>query len=259
MWRAQSDSRLLGLTLACLCLLAWAALLLGNTTPIGARLDHSQLHGLSMGPTTEFLAASAVFVAGWFLMTVAMMLPTSVPLVLLFGKITSQRSNSGALIGLLLLGYLGAWTAFGAGAYALDLGIHHLVESSVWLHANVWPLLALPLLVAGVYQFTPLKYACLDKCRSPYSFVVGHWRGRSPLREALQLGVHHGVYCIGCCWSLMLLMFAISVGSLVWMFALAILMGIEKNLPWGRRLSQPVGVVLLAAGITIVGMNIGTI
>jgi predicted metal-binding membrane protein len=117
----------------------------------------------------------------------------------------------------------------------------------------------MPLLVAGVYQFTPLKYVCLDKCRSPYSFVVGHWRGRAPQREALGLGLHHGLYCVGCCWSLMLLMFAIGVGSLVWMFVLAIFMGIEKNLAWGRNLSQPVGVVLLAAGLTIVTMNVGTL
>jgi predicted metal-binding membrane protein len=258
-WHAQSDGRLLAFTLTGLCALAWAALLIGEASPAGARLDHTQLHDLRAGPTVEFAAATAIFVSGWFLMTVAMMLPTSLPLVLLFGKITAGRNGRVSLIVLLLAGYLAAWTAFGAGAYAFDYGVHLAVESWPWLHANVWPLLALPLLLAGVYQFTPLKYACLDKCRSPYSFVVGHWRGRSPPREALALGLHHGVYCVGCCWALMLLMFAVGVGSLVWMFALAIVMGIEKNLSWGRRLSQPAGVILLSAGATIVAVNVGTL
>jgi predicted metal-binding membrane protein len=259
MWRAQSDGRLLALTLAGLCVLAWAALLFSDVTPLGARFDHTRLHDLELRPSATLFASAGLFVGGWSLMTVAMMLPTSLPLVLLFSKITGQRANRTVLIGLLLLGYVAAWTAFGAAAYAFDFGVHRFVESSTWLHANVWPLLAMPLLIAGVYQFTPLKYVCLDKCRSPYSFVVGHWRGRAPQREALGLGLHHGLYCVGCCWSLMLLMFAIGVGSLVWMFVLAIFMGIEKNLAWGRNLSQPVGVVLLAAGLTIVAMNVGTL
>jgi predicted metal-binding membrane protein len=258
-WRAQSDSRLLALTLGGLCLLAWAALAIGDTTPFGQRIDHAQLHDLRAAPTAALLSAAAVFVTGWLLMSVAMMLPTSLPLVLLFAKITSHREHQPRLVALLLVGYLSVWTAFGAGAYASDYGVHNLVETWPWLHANVWPLVAVPLLVAGVYQFTPLKYACLDKCRSPYSFVVGHWRGRSPAQEALGLGLRHGIYCVGCCWSLMLLMFAVGLGSLVWMLVLAIVMGIEKNLSWGRRMAQPAGAVLLAAGATIVAMNLSAV
>jgi predicted metal-binding membrane protein len=111
------------------------------------------------------------------------------------------------------------------------------------------------LLTAGIYQFTPLKYMCLDKCRSPYSFIIEQWRGRNASIESLRLGWRHGLFCLGCCWSLMLLMFAVSVGNLVWMLALAIVMGVEKNLPWGRRISVPLGVVLLSSGSTIFVMN----
>ena len=105
----------------------------------------------------------------------------------------------------------------------------------------------------GIYQFTPLKYRCLDECRSPLGFVMNHWRGRSERREAFMLGVRHGLFCVGCCWSLMLLMFAVGVGNIGWMLVLAAVMATEKNVSWGRRLSAPVGAVLLvSAGVLAV-------
>ncbi len=256
MWRAQSDSRLFAATILGLVLASWAALAVWGTTPQGALLDHSQVHDASV-LSWRSAGTTTLFVTGWLLMTVAMMLPTSLPLILLFHRITNSRPNREFLIGLLLLGYLAVWSAFGVAAHVMDFGIHRLVESHAWLHANSWTVAALPLLTAGIYQFTPLKYVCLDKCRSPYSFVVEHWRGRNAMGESLKLGLHHGLFCVGCCWSLMLLMFAVSVGNLVWMLVLGILMGAEKNLPWGRRLSTPIGVVLLTAGVTVVAMNLG--
>jgi predicted metal-binding membrane protein len=113
------------------------------------------------------------------------------------------------------------------------------------------------LLVAGAYQFSPLKYHCLEKCRSPLSFALEHWRGRRERLHALWLGVHHGLFCIGCCWSLMLLMFAVGVGNLGWMLALSAVMAAEKNLPWGRRLSAPLGVALLFWGAVLILFRIG--
>ncbi len=105
--------------------------------------------------------------------------------------------------------------------------------------------------LAGLYQFTPLKYHCLDKCRSPLSFIMEHWHGRHDRAQALRLGVRHGLYCLGCCWSLMLLMFAVGLGSLGWMLVLATVMAIEKNIPWGRWLSAPLGVFLLVWGVAL--------
>src|SRR3990172_8139617 len=92
---------------------------------------------------------------------------------------------------------------------------------------------------------------CLDKCRSPFGFINQHWHGKRPRLESLTLGLHHGAFCIGCCWSLMLLMFAVGVGSLGWMLALALAMAVEKNMPWGKRLSLPLGATLVAAGIAV--------
>ena len=106
--------------------------------------------------------------------------------------------------------------------------------------------------LAGLYQFTALKHKCLEKCRSPLSFIMENWRGGRQEQEAFHLGVRHGVFCIGCCWSLMLLMFVVGVGSLAWMLALAALMAVEKNVPWGRRLSTPLGVLLVGLGIALV-------
>ena len=122
------------------------------------------------------------------------------------------------------------------------------VAQSAWLQAHAWAISAGILVLAGLYQFMPLKYACLDKCRSPLSFITEHWRGNHERTQAFQLGVHHGLFCIGYCWSLLV---AVEVGNLGWMLVLGALMAIEKHLPWGRRFSAPLGVVLLCWGLAL--------
>jgi predicted metal-binding membrane protein len=126
--------------------------------------------------------------------------------------------------------------------------LHQLLDRAGWLATHAWLIGAATLLVAGAYQFTALKYRCLDKCRSPMTFIAGHWSGRAPRRQALRLGGAHGIYCVGCCWSLMLLMFAVGVGNVAWMLALGAAMAIEKNMPWGRQISTPLGITLLGLG-----------
>ena len=123
--------------------------------------------------------------------------------------------------------------------------LHEAVERSPWLEAYAWVIGAATLALAGSYQFTPLKYRCLDKCRSPLSFIMEHWQGERDHAQAFRLGIHHGIFCVGCCWSLMLLMFAVGIGNLGWMLVLGTLMAIEKNMPWGLRLSAPLGAVLI--------------
>ncbi len=102
--------------------------------------------------------------------------------------------------------------------------------------------------LAGAYQFSALKYQCLDKCRSPLMFVSEQWHGAHARRDSFLLGVRHGLFCVGCCWTLMCLMFAIGTGNIGWMLALAAVMSAEKNLPWGGGLSGPIGVALLGVG-----------
>lgn len=249
------DRRPFLIVLAGLVVLAWLALLLWGQSPYGRFLDHEALKdtGLTDG---RYFADALLFVGGWSLMTVAMMLPTSLPLVMLFERLVQRRANSGRLVALLVLGYVSVWTAFGALAHLGDLGLHQVAERSVWLEENAWTIGAASLLLAGAYQFTPLKYHCLDKCRSPLSFIVEHWRGRDEQAQSFRLGVHHGVFCVGCCWSLMLLMFGVGIGSLGWMLALGAVMAVEKNMPWGRRLSAPLGVALLGWGLALAAASV---
>jgi predicted metal-binding membrane protein len=226
--------------------LAWLALWAWGQSPYARFLSHHHLDEVRGGG-----GLMLVFIAGWALMIVAMMLPTSLPLVTLFHTLTNRRMDQRQLVSLLLVGYLCIWVLFGVVIYLGDWILHHVVEHNAWLQANTWGLGAVTVVLAGLYQFTPLKYHCLDKCRSPLSFIMEHWRGRHDKAQAFRLGVHHALFCLGCCWSLMLLMFAVGVGNVGWMLALATVMAIEKNMPWGRRLSAPLGVFLLGWGLAL--------
>jgi predicted metal-binding membrane protein len=145
------------------------------------------------------------------------------------------------------------WLGFGVAAHLLDAALHAMVQRSDWLTINAWVLGAVVLVIAGLFQFSRLKYHCLDKCRTPLSFIMQHWHGITPRRDAFLLGTHHGVFCVGCCWAIMLLMFVVGTGNVGWMLVLGGVMGIEKNAAWGRKLSRPLGLALIAWGALIVG------
>ncbi len=236
--------------LGSIVLLAWIALWGLQQSPYGW-LFHR--HGgvpehAHHGQTFGWLSAGA-FLLGWLLMTVAMMLPTTVPLVNLFRKMIAQRAHAPLVLAVLLVGYLIAWLAFGVAALGLLWGVDRALLSNISSQAWVWG--AGLFLVAGAFQFSALKYKCLDECRTPLGFLLSHWHGGSEFSEALNIGWRHGVFCVGCCWALMLLMFAVGTTSLVWMLLLALVMAVEKNAPWGRRLGRPIGVALISVGVWI--------
>jgi predicted metal-binding membrane protein len=228
-----------------LVVLAWCALWVWGRSPYGRYLSHQQLGDIG---STFPLFAIALYLLGWTLMTVAMMLPTALPLFEIFRRLTARREDRSQLLALVVAGYLAVWIGFGAAAHAGDWLLHEVVEQSSWLEANAWLIGAGTLLVAGAFQFSRVKYRCLDKCRAPLSFVTEYWRGRDERRNAFLLGARHGLFCVGCCWALMLLMFGVGVGNIAWMLLLGALMAGEKNLPWGRRLSAPLGLALLGWG-----------
>jgi predicted metal-binding membrane protein len=243
--------------------LAWLTLLLWERTPYGRYLDHGQWTELGLAanicnalPAGHIVLPVLLYVGGWVLMSAAMMLPTTLPLLAIFGRLTERRPDRTMLLTLMILGYLLIWGAFGLAAHLVDAVLHALVVTSPWLTFNGWIIGAGVLAAAGAFQFSALKYHCLDKCRAPFSFVNEHWRGQAPRRQAFLLGVHHGIFCVGCCWSIMLLMFVVGTGSVGWMLALAAVMAIEKNVSWGRRLIQPLGVGLLASSGTIVAEQV---
>jgi predicted metal-binding membrane protein len=229
-------------SLAAVIAAGWTALVVWGASPWSRYLSHQGLEG-GAGP-----ADTLIFVAGWLLMTVAMMLPTTWPLLVTFQALVGRRRRPGLLVGLLVAGYVVTWSIVGLLVHSGDRLVHEAVESIGWLGAHAGLISAGTVLVAGIYQFAPLKYRCLDECRSPLGFLLNHWRGTSERREAFMLGVRHGLFCVGCCWSLMLMMFAVGVGSLAWMFLLGSIMAIEKNATWGRGLSRPLGIVLVAIG-----------
>ena len=241
----RRDRAILSGSLVALAAVAWLALWVWQGSPAGQLLQHAG----GGGPVP---LEAALFTGGWILMIVAMMLPSSVPLVVTFGALVGRRRRPWVLVALLLVGYLLVWSAFGLGAWLADRGIHAAVDAIPWLAAHPQLILATTLLAAGLWQFSPLRDRCLDACRSPLGFVLNRWRGTSERREALTMGIAHGAFCVGCCWSLMLVMFGVGLGSMAWMFGLGAITAIEKNATWGRRLGRPLGVALLLAGLTVV-------
>ncbi|MDA9982933.1 DUF2182 domain-containing protein [Gammaproteobacteria bacterium] len=229
--------------------LAWLTLWIWEQSPYGRYLNHAELGSIGLdSDALSLLSQTSMYISGWVLMTIAMMLPTTVPLLQIFRRLSGQRADANKLLWLVITGYLTVWLVFGIVAHLFDYGLHKSYERSAWLQANSWVFGAGPLLLAGAFQFSRLKYSCLDKCRSPLTFVMQYWRGTREQWHSFLLGAHHGVFCIGCCWALMLLMFAVGMGSVGWMLALACVMAIEKNMPWGRKISAPLGVGLLAWG-----------
>src|SRR5260370_11391420 len=250
---ASHRSRSLPL-MATLTAAAWLALWLWGQSPYARWLDHGSWAEIGVaGSLCRALpggrdALTAFLVGGgWVLMLSAMMLPTTLPLLEIFRRLTARRADRRWLTALVVMGYLAVWGVFGLAAHLADWGVMIAVRQSDWLIANVRVIGAAILAIAGVYQFTELKYRCLDKCRAPLGFVIVHWRGARQRRQALFLGVRHGAFCIGCCWCLMLLMFAVGSANIGWMLALGAAMAAEKNLPAGRRLAAPLGAVLLVA------------
>jgi predicted metal-binding membrane protein len=250
--------------MALLIATAWLALALWAASPYARYLNHGNWSDIGLAaaicralPGGEVLLAGLLYAGGWLLMTTAMMLPTTLPLLRRFERLTSARSDRHSLVLLLIAGYLLVWSAFGIAAHLLDAALHLIVRQSDWLVANGWILGAVVLIAAGAFQFSRFKYRCLDQCRSPLGFIARHWRGRRPNWDAFRLGVHHGAFCVGCCWAIMLLMFVVGTGNVGWMLALGVIMAVEKNMPWGRRLSHPLGVVLVSWGAVVIAVNTG--
>jgi predicted metal-binding membrane protein len=243
--------------------LAWLTLVVWERGPYGRYLDHGRWldSGLAADlcralPAGSIVLPGLLYVGGWLLMTAAMMLPTTLPLLGIFGRLVEPRRDRATLLTLVIVGYLSIWAAFGLAAHFLDLLLHALVAGNPWLTFNGWIVGAGVLAAAGAFQFSALKYHCLDKCRTPFGFVNEHWHGRAAHRQALLLGLHHGMFCVGCCWAIMLLMFVVGTGSVGWMLVLGALMAIEKNASWGRRLSAPLGVALMVCSAAVIAAHV---
>jgi predicted metal-binding membrane protein len=219
----------------------------------GWAVTDRRMAGMDAGPGTD-PGVLGFYLATWVVMMAAMMFPSIAPMVLTYGRIQRGKRERGLPVTIgatcvFVAGYLVTWTATGLGFYsvvaaarAVDLGGIAWDQTGRYLAGGV-------IVAAGLYQFTPLKQACLRKCRDPFMFLLTSWRsGRA---GALRMGIEHGFWCVGCCWALMAALFALGVMSVGWMAFIAALIAIEKLLPWKSVANRGIAILLLALGILV--------
>lgn len=235
-----------------LCLLSWIYLIDGAGTGMSSVAMSTPVFPPPIYSTDNAdwdWHYTMLMLAMWWVMMVAMMVPSAGPMILLYGRVyrhNCRDSESVAPTAAFLAGYLVSWLLFSVTATLLQW----LLERAGLVHGMMmWSsnhvLSAGFLLLAGAYQFTPLKHACLQQCRSPADYLSTHWRPGTS--GAFRMGCRHGLYCVGCCWSLMLLLFVGGVMNLFWIAGLALLVLLEKLLPGGPWFSRLAGITMLAA------------
>jgi predicted metal-binding membrane protein len=239
MMEASIDSKLDPFTkrLIAAVALSWLVLALWSRSRYAPYLNHEILEGLPLTVSVEYVALLLIFVAGWALMIVAMMVPGILPLVT---RVRHEAEGARPAV-LVMAGYVGVWTIFGGLAHAGDVFVHEATHRFGWLGANEWVLSAGLLALAGVYQLTPFKRACLRAHRATGA--------PGQKRHPAQVGLWHGLSCTGCCGPLMLLMFGVACGNVPVMLLLGTIMVVEKQASWGGRITVPLGMVLLGLSV----------
>ena len=205
-----------------------------------------QMQGMDEGPWTD-LGAFGAFIGVWVVMMAAMMFPSVAPTVALYARMSRQESRLAPLV--FTAGYLLTWGAVGVLAFAF-VDVINAIDGDLlaWDSAGRW-IAGGTLVVAAVYELTPLKDVCLGKCRSPLGFLLGSWKGG--WSGALRMGAKNGAWCVGCCWALMASLFALGVMSIAWTAFVAALIAVEKLLPWRRVATYGTAAVLLALGLFV--------
>ena len=213
---------------------------------IGVMVTTHDLHAPVAVPGGSMdVGLALLFLAGWMLMSTAMMLPTALPLVALLER---AGGSPCALVG--ALAFLAVWFSLGPAIWLASSTVAGLwgpetTEAALFRGAA--------LIIAGVYQLSPLARRCLDACRRPFGFLARHWGATgSRLSDAAAIGAAYGFSCVGCCAALMVVMVLVGCTDLAWMLALGLVMALQKHAPFGRRLVLPVGITLLAAGLAVV-------
>jgi predicted metal-binding membrane protein len=245
------DRRLIAVALAALVVLAWSYLLMSSRQMGDAGMPAAaQMPGMpdmpGMGAAGAPVPSFALTMLMWWTMMIGMMVPSAAPMILLYGNVQRRQlaAESPKLrVALFAAGYLAAWGAFSAVAAAAQIALTRLALLAPADLVVTTRLGALLVALAGVYQLTPLKNGCLRRCRSPAEFLSSHWRAGSA--GALRMGVDHGLYCVGCCWLLMGLLFAAGIMNLLCVAAIALFVLIEKLLPHGERTARVGGAMLL--------------
>jgi predicted metal-binding membrane protein len=211
----------------------------------------NRMRGMDAGPGTD-LGGFGWYLGIWTTMMAAMMLPAATPMILLFARVSGERARRGQAFvptWVFVAGYLAVWVVYGAVAYGLARGIRAAGAGFLgWDRFGPY-VVGAAVVAAGLYELTPLKTMCLRHCRSPMHFVVTGWREGAP--GAFRMGAEHGAYCLGCCWGLMVALFALGVMSLFWMALVAGIIVFQKLAPRADRLVSVVAVALVALGIWV--------
>jgi predicted metal-binding membrane protein len=230
-------------------LLAITALALGYTFWLATGFDMSGMMSPDYVPWSA--AYFAFMLVMWIVMMVGMMTPSVAPMVLLYAALGKQQASRTAFAppGWFLAGYLLAWTGFALAATLLQWLLEWRALVTPMMAGTSRSLGGAALIAAGVYQWLPAKQACLTSCRSPLAFVQRHGGFRAEAGGALRLGVLHGLYCIGCCWAVMVLLFAFGVMNLGWIAGLMAFVLLEKLLPWPKLVSRASGAAAILAGV----------
>jgi predicted metal-binding membrane protein len=211
----------------------------------------ARMRGMDAGPGTD-LGGLGWYLGIWVTMMAAMMLPSVTPMVLLFARVSAERKKRGSAhvsTWTFLAGYFAAWTAYGLVAYVF-YRLVTTVGSGFFAWQRGGPYVAGgAVAAAGLYELTPLKGMCLRHCRSPLHFLLAGWRRGNA--GALRMGSEHGAYCVGCCWGLMVILFALGVMSLLWMAVVASVIFAQKVLPRGDRLALPFALACVAFAVCV--------
>ena len=242
MWRKR-ENLLPGLALIALAAAGWAYVAYQATSMGSMR---SAVGGMAMGG----IEGIALFLSAWAVMMVAMMIPATLPLILLYRHLARQRlSQAQARIGtaILLVGYVAVWAIAGLPVFA-----YNVLSSAAGSLGAVLP--ALLLIVGGAYQFTPLKRICHARCSSPLFFLMRNWRPGAT--GALRLGVIHGADCLGCCAGIMAGLVALGMMNLIWMLTAAVIIFVEKTIPGSHRVARPLGFLMVAGGVVLLGASL---
>lgn len=252
----RRDRIIVGIALAVLTALAWVYLV--EMARHMAEMDVHARMGMAMPQGEPWrIRDVAMLFAMWSVMMVGMMLPSAAPMILVFTTVNRRREAQQrplAHTGAFVLGYVIVWTGYSAVAALAQWGLHGVALLSPMMVSTSPYLGGGFLLAAGIFQWTPLKYACLTTCRSPLSFLITQWREGA--RGALVMGLRHGAYCVGCCWALMALLFVAGVMNLVWVAAIAVAVLLEKVVPRGDLVGRLAGVVLVAAGVVLIARGV---
>jgi predicted metal-binding membrane protein len=210
--------------------------------------------GMDMGPGSD-LGSISFYIGAWVMMMAAMMFPSISPMVRTYALVQRSRyARQGlgepiATIVAFVAGYLLIWTVFGLAGYFTDALIRALdIEALSWDEGGPY-LAGVVILAAALYQLTPLKDACLSRCRAPLDFLTERWR--HGVGGALRLGFEHGAWCLGCCWALMTALFALGVMSIPWMVLIAVLIAVEKLLPWRQLANRGIAILLAVLGLAV--------